>query len=342
MVASDRSDAPGIAPGATVVSVKVAGADGSTTLSRLLEGMSWVAANRDRHGIRVLNLSWGVPASMPPGLDPLNIAVDELWQQGIVTVVSAGNDGPEDGTVNTPGNTPSVLTVGALDDRQNVDATDDTVPEWSSRGLAEGPYAKPDVVAPGTMVVSTSSPGSTIERDYPAAVVAPGLIRGSGTSHAAAVVSGATALLLQARSGLAPDEVKGLLMTTAHALDGVDRKAQGKGSLDAAAAAAGAATPGGAEAAVASLPTNQACESDDCLAAAAAWDGSRWGGSRWRGENWDGSRWGGSRWRGSRWGGSRWGGSRWRGENWDGSRWGGSRWRGSRWGGSRWGGSRWG
>lgn len=301
----------GIAPGATIVSVKVAGADGSTTLARMLRAMSWVSQQGPQLGVRVLNLSWGVAPTMAPGVDPLNVAVDELWQRGITTVVSAGNDGPEEATVNTPGNTPSVLTVGALDDRQNVDASDDTVPEWSSRGTPSGPFAKPDVVAPGTYVVSTSSPGSAIEREHPAAVVAPGFIRGSGTSHAAAVTSGATALLLEARPELQPDEVKGLLMSTALPVDGVAPTAQGRGRIDAAAALAAGSVPGGVKAALEVLPGSRLCDTPECRSEASGWDGSRWGSDNWDGSRWGGSRWGGSRWGGSRWGGSRWGGSRW-------------------------------
>ena len=52
----------GVAPGATLVSVKVAGADGSTTVSRIIAGIGWVVSHRDTYGIGVLNLSFGVDA----------------------------------------------------------------------------------------------------------------------------------------------------------------------------------------------------------------------------------------------------------------------------------------
>ena len=137
----------GMAPKATVVAVKVAGRNGATDVSTVLQGMHWVSAYKDQFNIRVLNLAWGTPSTQSPALDPLNYAVERLWQRGITVVVAAGNEGPTRGTVLKPGDDPLVLTVGAYDDKQNLDPRDDSVSPWSSRGPTAEGYAKPDLVA---------------------------------------------------------------------------------------------------------------------------------------------------------------------------------------------------
>ncbi|MGQ0520327.1 MAG: S8 family serine peptidase, partial [Actinomycetota bacterium] len=102
----------GVAPGATLVSVKVAGRNGVVDVSTMLQGMHWVSAYKDQFNIRVMNLSWGTTSTQNPSLDPLNYAVQRLWRQGIVVVVAAGNSGPQAGTVTKPGDDPMVVTVG--------------------------------------------------------------------------------------------------------------------------------------------------------------------------------------------------------------------------------------
>ncbi|MEO7802965.1 MAG: S8 family serine peptidase, partial [Actinomycetota bacterium] len=177
----------GQAPEATLISVKVAGANGAADVSTVLAAMHWVAAYRDQYNIRVMNLSWGTESTQSYKIDPLNYAVERLWQLGITVVVSAGNGGPNAGTINKPGDDPFVITVGGYDDKGNTNVSDDTLPQWTSRGptLADG-INKPDVVAPGRRIIGPRSYGSTIERENPKALYAPSYIRGSGSSQAAA------------------------------------------------------------------------------------------------------------------------------------------------------------
>jgi len=343
----------GVAPEATVVAVKVAGRDGEVDVSTILQAMDWVSAHRHEHGIRVLNLSWGTASSQHPSVDPLNAAVQRLWQQGIVVVVAAGNAGPRAGTVTKPADDPMVLTVGAYDEKADTDPRNDTLATWSSRGPTAAGAAKPDLLAPGRTLVSARSPGSDVEAENPSSLIGAGYIKGSGTSQAAAVVSGLAALVLAEHPSWTPDQVKRALTSTARPLASAPAGAQGAGRVQLAAALATDPGPAHWQVPTAAELTGGAGDGASFGAdwtgsrwTGSRWTGSRWTGSRWTGDDWSGSRWtgdvwSGSRWTGSRWTGSRWTGSRWTGDDWSGSRWTGSRWTGSRWTGDDWSGSRW-
>ena len=350
----------GVAPQATVVSVKVAGRDGAVDVSTILQAMHWVSSYREQYGIRVLSLSWGTPSTQDPAVDPLNHAVQRLWQQGIVVVVAAGNSGPHAGTVTKPADDPMVLTVGAYDDKGDSSAGNDTLTSWSSRGPTAAGIAKPDVVAPGRTLVAARSIGSEIEAANPSGLVGDGYIKGSGTSQAAAVVSGLAALVLAEHPTWTPDQVKRVLTDTASPLTSAGRASQGAGRVQLAAALQ--ADPGPAHwqvptaTGVGSLELSRGGSTVEVVCPGAVeatplvgeldarcqpWSGSRWSGSRWSDEAWTGSRWSEEAWAGSRWSGTDWTGSRWSDSTWSGSRWSGSRWSGEAWAGSRWSGSRW-
>ena len=350
----------GVAPGAHVVAVKVAGANGAADVSTLLQAMHWVAAYQDQFDIRVLNLSWGTPSTQDPAVDPMNHAVQRLWDQGIVVVVAAGNDGPHAGTISKPADDPKVITVGAYDDKGTAGAGDDSPVAWTSRGPTAAGVAKPDLVAPGRRLVSTRSHGSTIAEAHPRALIEPSYIRGSGSSQAAAVTSGAIALLLDERPDLTPDQVKHLLTSTADPLAGASAANQGAGRLDLAEALdadAGqrrwqpttATGLGSIEESRGGLHVTTDCDDDgtseviegEIDVRCEPWDGSSWTGSSWTGSSWTGSSWTGSSWTGSSWTGSSWTGSSWTGSSWTGSSWTGGEWTGSSWTGSSWTGSSW-
>jgi serine protease AprX len=157
----------GVAPGANLVSVKIAGANGAADVSNVLAAIQWVVSFKDRYGIRVLNLSLGTDSTQSYRTDPLNYAVERAWEAGIVVVVSASNRGPDPQTISKPGDDPWVITVGAIDDRATNGLGDDTVPNFSSRGptSADG-IAKPDVVAPGAHIISLCAPCSEIDTRF--------------------------------------------------------------------------------------------------------------------------------------------------------------------------------
>jgi len=204
----------GVAPGANLVSVKVAGSDGSTDVSVVIAGLQWVVSNRATYNIRILNLAFGTDSKQSYSVDPLDYAVEQAWFSGILVVASAGNRGPDGGTVNKPGDDPFVLTVGAADNHGTPDRSSTTVAPFSSWG-SPGGFMKPDVVAPGITIVSIRDSGSTIDVAYPDARMGDSYFKGTGTSQAAAIVSGVAALMFQANPSLTPDLAKGALMKTA-------------------------------------------------------------------------------------------------------------------------------
>jgi serine protease AprX len=359
--AANGSSAPltGVAPGVNIIGVKVAGANGATDVSTVLTAMTWIGAFKDVYNIRVLNLSWGVPSTQDPTIDPLNFAVERLWGLGVTVVAAAGNSGPSTGTILKPGDDPLVITVGAFDDKGTIATADDTIPQWSSKGPTAQLRMKPDLVAPGRTLVATRSPGSAIETQNPQAWVGSAYIKGSGTSEATAVTSGAAALLLGAHPNWTPDQVKYALTSTAKPLTGVPTTSQGAGRLQvksASSAYVGMVVPqvaiavgggsleasrGDATALTSTCGSVTWLLNDDSSAWCGPWTGSAWTGSAWTGSAWTGSAWTGSAWTGSAWTGSAWTGSAWTGSAWTGSAWTGSAWTGSAWTGSAWTGSAW-
>jgi serine protease AprX len=219
----------GVAPGADLVSLKVARADGSTDVSVVLAALQWIVANRDRLHIRVLNLSFGTDGQQSYAVDPLDYAVERVWNDGIVVVVAAGNRGPAPGTIDKPADDPYVVTVGSA----SAAGVDPAL--FSSTGPTQDGIQKPDLLAPGVGVVSLRATGSTLDALYPGARVGDAYFKGSGTSQAAAIVSGIAALMLGADPSLTPDEVKGALLATAQQTSGVPLVDAGA-AVDAAAA----------------------------------------------------------------------------------------------------------
>ena len=222
----------GIAPKVRLVDLQVLDENGIGTDSAVIAALERAIELRDVYGIRVINLSLGRPVMESYTLDPLCQAVEAAWKAGITVVVAAGNDGRggfpgSDGywTVTAPGNDPYAITVGAMKTMATPGRGDDLVASYSSKGPSLiDQVVKPDLVAPGNRVTSLlSAPDSTLAGLFPENVRAasPGKRGGaqyfqlSGTSMAAAVVSGAAALLLEESPQLTPDQVKVRLMKTA-------------------------------------------------------------------------------------------------------------------------------
>jgi len=211
--------AGGSAPAVKLVDVRVLGSTGSGLTSDVIAGIDWVTANWKTYKIRVINLSLGHVVTEPSAFDPLCQAVARAVNAGITVVVSAGNYGltstgaPVLGGITSPGNSPVALTVGAIDTHGTVGTSDDTVAPYSSKGPTRYDLAvKPDVVAPGTKIVSLEAQSSYLSRTFPQWHIAGtgknAYMRLTGTSMSTAVVSGGAALLLNAQPSLTPEQVK--------------------------------------------------------------------------------------------------------------------------------------
>jgi serine protease AprX len=246
----------GIARNTNIINVRVLDQHGQGSVSSVLAGIQWCIAHKAAYNIRVINLSLGHPVGESCTTDPLCQAVEQAWKAGIFVVCAAGNNGRANaagvpgadnegwgaayGSIQSPGNDPYVITVGAM---KNVDANkaNDKIATYSSRGPSRlDMVLKPDIVAPGNRIVSLEANNSYLDRLYRDANAVRNyefLIGGSaassvfywrlsGTSMAAPVVAGAAALLLEKDPTLTPDSIKARLMMSA------DKLADAKGNYD--------------------------------------------------------------------------------------------------------------
>ncbi len=246
IVAADAADSDcsvcirhfrGIAPEANLINLRVLDQNGRGRDSNILRALDEVLRLQRQYNIRVVNLSLGRPVYESYKWDPLCRAVEALWKHGITVVVAAGNDGRDNsngnegyGTIDSPGNDPYVITVGAMKTEGTPDRSDDLIASYSSKGpTAIDHIVKPDIVAPGNLVVSLLAPHAELAAEFPQTLVplsyyeqtnstadSTAYYQLSGTSMATPVVSGAVADLLEAEPALTPDQVKAKMMLTAY------------------------------------------------------------------------------------------------------------------------------
>lgn len=194
----------GMAPACRLCIGKVLDQNGEGSIDSMHRGIIWVMQNRLRHRIRVLNVSLGIGTSGErERMKELVDLLDTVWDQGIVVVCAAGNNGPKEGTISPLGCSRRVITVGCHEGGY-FGARRDLCENYSGRGSRAMMYRKPDVVAPGTDIVSCNLQFLGNQRSgYRNAY-----IRKSGTSMATPVVSGAAALFLQKYPDMSNEEVK--------------------------------------------------------------------------------------------------------------------------------------
>jgi serine protease AprX len=311
MVGSNQADGfSGVAPGARLVSVKAAAADGSTNLGELLQAISWVVSHRQSDGlnIRVLNLSVGSPLSGDYTADPLAYAAEQAWKAGIAVVAAAGNGNDVIG-LDTPAADPYVIATGATSMGASIGLGDNGVPSWSRLGTTT---RAPDVVGPGTSIVSLRDEGSFIDQNHPEGLVGKDYFKGSGTSQAAAVVSGAVGLLLDENPSLTPDQVKALFVTAAQKVPGVSPLSQGAGQIDVDRSVHLTVPAARQLFRAASLSAIlQANRSQDVRVdpggTGRSLSASRWSASKWSASKWSASKWSASKWSASKWSDNSWG-----------------------------------
>lgn len=202
----------GIAPGCGIIAVKVLDRFGNGNKEDVIHAFGWILQNRERYGIRVVNISVGTTYKTRDEHDALIQGVEFLWDQGLVVVAAAGNQGPTPGSVTVPGCSKKVITVGSSDMLTGKGAV-------SGRGPTFECVCKPDLVAPGNRITSCA-PGA----DFSYATK-------SGTSMSTPLISGAVACALEKNPFLTNVEIKMMLKESADDM-GLPKNQQGWGKFN--------------------------------------------------------------------------------------------------------------
>jgi len=360
----DSTDFVGMAPDSRVVNVKVADAHGAADVSQVIAALDWVVQHKNDNGmnIRVLNLSFGTDSTQSYIIDPLAYAAEVAWRNGIVVIAAAGNAGfAPSGSLADPATDPYVIAVGAADTQATTSTGDDTVASFSQNGVKR----KPDLVAPGVHVVSLRDPGSYVDATYgTTGLVGTRFFRGSGTSQATAVVSGAAALLLSQRPWLTPDQVKQVLDSAASPLTNQSANAQGNGELNLNAAltavpstnaqgwtrSTGTGSLESARGSVHLVKDGVTLQGEmdimgkafnDAAMASAEASSSSWSGGVWNSSSWSGADWSSSSWSGAAWASTSWSSSSWSSTSWSSTSWSTQAWASSSWSSAGWSSAGW-
>lgn len=219
----------GVAPGAALIGIKIVNSQGSK--EGALFGMDWIINHSAHYNIRISTISFGYGPTVD-GTDALELAMDRAFEAGILPFKSAGNSGPEAGTVTIPGGARGIVAVGSMLDpggqalaplpvsppggmAENLLPTEEYgfhLSAYSSRGPTRDGRIKPDLVAPGQSVMAASN-GTT-----------DGYVAMSGTSMASPFAAGTAALVLAADPELSPAQLRDVLVRTTDdwGLEGID------------------------------------------------------------------------------------------------------------------------
>lgn len=238
----------GIAPGCHLAVVKVLNSRGEGNTENVLSGIEWILNNMERYRIRIVNISVGSTRGRYfDETSPLVRGVNKLWEAGLVVLTAAGNHGPAAGSIGAPGNSRKIITVGAsnlsannMDYAASMHSANSQSSDYSGRGPTEACIKKPDVVAPGSHVISChpvrmASYSTSLfmypkrNMEYYGNGTAPYFAR-SGTSMSTPVVTGCIALLLEKYPHMTNRDVKLHLKNTAYDL-GYSHARQGWGMV---------------------------------------------------------------------------------------------------------------
>lgn len=193
----------GISPYCRFIVGKVLDKNGDGNMDDMRRGIDWVVENKDRYHIRVLNISIGIGhIENEDRMNELLQSVEHAWDSGLVVVCAAGNMGPEPMTISPLGSSKKVITVGCHEGGYFSGKTS-LCEDYSGRGPSPFAVKKPDVVAPGTDIISCNIACRQTLHGYKNAY-----IKKSGTSMATPIVSGSAALLLQKYPELTNEQVK--------------------------------------------------------------------------------------------------------------------------------------
>lgn len=202
----------GAAPGCGIISLKVLDRYGTGSQDDVLRALRWIRENRQQYRIRVVNISVGTTCNSKRNHARLLESVEQLWDEGVVVVTAAGNQGPRPGSITAPGSSKKVITVGSSDLLEGRSAI-------SGRGPTAECVCKPDIVAPGNKIMSCV-PG----KPYSYGVK-------SGTSMSTPLVTGAIACALEKDPTLTNTDIKTMLMNSAEDM-GLPQNLQGWGKFN--------------------------------------------------------------------------------------------------------------
>ncbi len=216
----------GIAPGVKLLVGKVLDENGDGKTEDMLEGLDWLLSVCQEYQIRIVNISVGIGGLSDVKKErALKERLERLWDSGIVVVCAAGNKGPKNNSISSVGNSNRVITVGCFDGPYEKGFVR-PCSVYSGRGRAGGVIRKPDVVAPGTEIMSCNGNFYKVNGE-----IRNPYAKKSGTSMATPIVSGALALLLGKNPELTNEECKQKLQLTASDL-GLPWNQQGWGMVN--------------------------------------------------------------------------------------------------------------
>lgn len=208
IIAGDGSmsngECTGVAPECNLIGVKVLDQRGNGNVTDVLAGLQWVIHNKDNYNIRVVNISVGTMARSAEDEESMLVkGVNAAWDAGLVVVVAAGNNGPGPSTITVPGISRKIITVGASDDDQSVEVYGSQMVDYSGRGPTYSCIMKPDLVAPGSNIMSCK-----VMNRFNGFKNQVAYTKKSGTSMSTPIVAGSIALLLGIHPELTNLEVK--------------------------------------------------------------------------------------------------------------------------------------
>lgn len=203
----------GIIPNANLVVGKILDKRGDGSVQKMAEAMRWILDIKDKYNIRVLNISIGTGKGYEEQeYDEIRELLNEAWYQGIMIVCAAGNGGPTSGSISMLGMNRNIITVGCHEGQESY-RFGHPCQLYSGRGETSTIYRKPDIVAPGTEIVSCKAApyrGKTILDKY--------YCKKSGTSMATAIVSGCCTLFFAENPVESNEYCKRRLLQTARNL----------------------------------------------------------------------------------------------------------------------------
>ena len=200
----------GIAPNTKLLVLKVLDKNGDGNLDTMIIALDWILANYMDYDIRIVNISVGVGTMMNPEKEKrLRNKLEQIWHCGMLVVCAAGNNGPALNSLSDIGKSPYLITVGCHDGEYFKDR-EDRCAFYSAKGDRYSSVRKPDIVAPGTQIISCNAGFKKTPKGYLHAYRAK-----SGTSMATPIVSGALALLLETNRKYANEAAKRKLLYSA-------------------------------------------------------------------------------------------------------------------------------